>query len=209
MSDTTTTAAVTDELLPHPDRVAERARAILTAVQEHALYKRLTGGGMRYADCWATFTGYPLVARWSLEDDAGPLLTEALRVLALKAAVFELTDGNEQAAELLIAAPVDEMVHAVIAQHTIMTRMQNDLDLLFPHATELERFEYEPGGYTDACYQAAGWGEPNRRYWIGGTEAGRRLGILNQHYAAGGIGRDGRSHDLTFDGAEPELAPAG
>lgn len=196
MSDTMTSAA--DQLLPHADRVGERARQIHTAVQEHALYQRLTGGGMRYADCWATFTGYPLVAHWSLDDDAGPLLTEALRVLCLKAAVYELTDGDEQAAELLCAAPVDEMVHAVIAQHTIMTRIQNDLNVLFPHATELERFDYEPSGYTDACYQAAGWGQPNRRYWIGGAEASRRLDILNRHYQQAGIGRDGRSHPLSF-----------
>ena len=208
MTDTPTTGT---ELLPEPARVGERARAILVTVEDHPLYKRLTGGGMRYADCWATFTGYPQVSEWSLEDDAGPLLTEALRVLALKAAVYELTDGDEQAAELLCAAPVDEMVHAVIAQHTIMTRMQNDLVVLFPHATELERFDYEPGGYTDTCYQEAGWGEPPRRYWIGGTEATRRLAILNQHYQQAGLGRDGRSHNLTFTPAdgEPELTPVG
>ena len=61
-----------------------------------------------------------------LASDAGPLLIEALRVLALKAAVFELTDGDEQAAELLVPGPVDEMVHAVLAQFTVMTRIQTD-----------------------------------------------------------------------------------
>jgi hypothetical protein len=107
---------------------------------------------MRYSTCWATFTGYPVVSRWSLERDAGPLLAEALRVLALKAAVFELT-GDEEAAELLLPAPVDEMVHAVLAQFAVMSRMQSDLGVTFVHATELERFTYTRGCITDDYYR--------------------------------------------------------
>jgi hypothetical protein len=70
-------------------------------------------------------------------------------VLALKAAVFELTEGDEAAAELLVSAPVDEMVHAVLAQFTVMSGMQDDLKLTFPHATELERFDYTRSCLTD------------------------------------------------------------
>jgi hypothetical protein len=159
----------------------------------------LRSSSMRYSTCWATFTGYPLVCRWDLDRDAGPLLTEALRVLALKAAVFELTGGDERAAELLVPAPVDEMVHAVLAQFTVMTRMQADLGVVFPHATELERFDYTRGCVTDEFYAAAGWGEQPSRYWLDAAEVERRLEILNARYGEAGFGRDGRSHGLDFD----------
>jgi hypothetical protein len=77
----------------------------------------------RYADCWATFTGYPIIARFDLEADAPSPFAEAMRVLCLKSAVFELSDGDEDAAELVVSAPVDEMVHAVLAQYTLCQTM--------------------------------------------------------------------------------------
>ena len=48
-----------------------------------------------------------------LTFDTPQLFEEAIRVLTLKTAVFELSGGNEHAAELEIGAPVDKMVHAV------------------------------------------------------------------------------------------------
>jgi len=196
MSTTTTTL--------DPSEVGRRAAEILNGIQAHPGYERLTSSSMKYSTCWATFTGYPVVAEWSLDRDAGPLLTEALRVLALKAAVFELSGGDEEAAELLVPSPVDEMIHAVLAQFTVMTRMQIDLGVTFPHATELERFDYDRGCDTDVYYAAAGWGEQPLRYWLGSDEVSRRLAILNGRYGAAGFGRDGRSHDLDF--AEPASA---
>lgn len=185
--------------MPEPARVGARAARILEAMRAHPGYDRLHSSSMRYSTCWATFTGYPAISRWSLERDAGPLLAEALRVLALKAAVFELTCGDEEAAELLVPAPVDEMVHAVLAQFTVMTRMQTDLGVVFPHATELERFTYTRGCRTDGYYAAAGWGEQPLRYWLDSAEVNRRLVILNGRYGQAGIGKDGRSHDLDFE----------
>lgn len=88
------------------------------------LYPRLERSARRYPDCWATFTGYPIVSHWDLDADSEPLFHDALRVLCLKAAVYELSGGDEQAAELLVSAPVDEMVHAILAQFTLMTRLQ-------------------------------------------------------------------------------------
>lgn len=183
-----------------PDAVAvgERAAEILTSMKEHPGYERLTSSSMKYSTCWATFTGYPLVCQWNLDRDAAPLLDEALKVLALKAAVFELTGGDEAAAELLVPAPVDEMIHAVLAQFTVMTRMQSDLNLVFPHATELERFDYDRGCLTDDYYAAAGWGEQPLRYWLDAAEVNRRLAVLNAHYRDAGIGPNGRSHNHTF-----------
>ncbi|MFI7523975.1 hypothetical protein [Micromonospora globbae] len=192
--------------MPEAAAVGRRAAEILDDMRQHPSFDRLHSSSMKYSDCWATFTGYPAISRWSLEQDAGPLLIEALRVLALKAAVFELSGGDEEAAELLVPAPVDEMVHAVLAQFTLMSRMQADLGVVFPHATELEEFTYTRGCLTDSYYAAAGWGEQPLRYWLDSAEVTRRLNQLNAHYRAAGFGRDGRSHDFDFD--QPAPAPA-
>src|SRR5436190_1763567 len=190
--------------LPEPTAVGARAAEILTAVRASDLYQRLGDSAKRYADCWATYTGYPTVSRWDLDTDAEPLFDDGLRVLCLKAAVYELTNGDEQAAELLVSPPVDEMVHAILAQHTVLTTLQNRLGVVFAHMTELERFAYERGGYTDQCWTAAEFGVLNRRYWIDSAETARRLGILNDRYATAGIGADGRRHTINFD-IGPEL----
>jgi hypothetical protein len=181
-----------------PARVGARAAQILAAMREHPAWERLNSSSMKYSSCWATFTGYPAIARWSLERDAGPLLVEALRVLALKAAVYELTGGDEGAAELLVPAPIDEMIHAVLAQFTLMSKLQAELGVTFPHATELEEFTYARGCDTDRFYAAAGWGEQPLRYWLDSAEIGRRLAVLNDHYGQAGIGADGRSHEFDF-----------
>lgn len=196
---------MTTTTMPDAAAVGGRAAEILTAMKAHSGYERLCSSSMKYSTCWATFTGYPLVCLWNLDRDAMPLLDEALKVLALKAAVFELTSGDEAAAELLVPAPVDEMIHAVLAQFTVMTRMQRDLELLFPHATELERFDYTCGCITDDYYAAAGWGPQPLRYWLDATEVNRRLAVLNSHYRDAGFGPNGRSHNHTFS----ELATAG
>ncbi|MER7471711.1 hypothetical protein [Micromonospora sp. NPDC000018] len=196
--------------VPEVGQVGRRAAEILDQMHSHPAYNRLHSSSMKYSSCWATFTGYPAISRWSLERDAGPLLVEALRVLALKAAVFELSGGDEEAAELLVPAPVDEMVHAVLAQFTLMSRMQTDLGVVFPHATELEEFTYTRGCRTDAYYAAAGWGEQPLRYWLDSAEVTRRLDQLNAHYQAAGLGRDGRSHDFNFDqAASSQAVPVG
>lgn len=154
---------------------------------------------MRYSTWWATVTGYPLISQGNLDADAEALLSEALRVLALKAAVFELTEGDEAAAELLVSAPVEEMVHAVLAQFTVMSGMQDDLELSFPHARQLERFDDTRGCLTDDSSAAAEGGEQPSRYWLDTAEVQRRLAILNAHDQDAGIGPDGRSHEFDFD----------
>lgn len=184
--------------------VGRRAAEILAQMQAHPAYARLTDSSMKYSPCWATFTGYPTISKWDLETDNGPLLTEALRVLALKAAVFDLTGGDELAAELLVPDPVDEMIHAVLAQFTVMTRMQADLGVQFPHATELESYTYTRGCVTDDYYRAAGWGDQPLRYWLDSREVTLRLAILNERYGKVGIGTDGRSHDIDFDALPDE-----
>ncbi|MFF4879469.1 hypothetical protein [Micromonospora sp. NPDC000668] len=190
--------------MPEATAVGRRAAEVLDRMRQHPAFDRLHSSSMKYSSCWATFTGYPAISRWSLDRDATPLLTEALRVLALKAAVFDLSDGDEEAAELLVPAPVDEMIHAVLAQFTLMSRMQTDLAVVFPHATELEEFTYTRGCLTDSYYAAAGWGDQPLRYWLDSAEVTRRLDELNAHYRSAGIGRDGRSHDFDFDQPQPQ-----
>jgi hypothetical protein len=185
--------------LPTPAEVGRRAIEILALIEASDEYPRLAKSAKFYADCWATFTGYPIVVKWNLETDTEPLFIEALRVLALKTAVFELTDGDEQAAELMVSAPVDEMVHAVLAQYTLCQIMTDKVGIRFVHMTDQERFGWKRDDYTHRCYLAAGWGEPDPRYWIDGEETRRRLLILNSRYQAAGIGRDGRRHDIDFD----------
>jgi hypothetical protein len=135
---------------------------------------------------------------WDCKDDSEPLFLEGMRVLALKTAVFELTDGDEHAAELEVSAPIDEMVHAILAQFTLVQRMTAVLGIQFVHMTDQEHFSYEVDGYTDDCYRAAGWGEPNRRYWIGRPEMLRRLDILGPMYQSIGFQEEGRSHTHDF-----------
>ncbi|MEU7761657.1 hypothetical protein [Micromonospora aurantiaca (nom. illeg.)] len=200
---------MTPQSMPEPAEVGRRAAEILDLITQHPSSERLRSSSMKYSSCWATFTGYPAISQWSLDRDAGPLLTEAMRVLALKAAVFELSGGDEEVAELLVPAPVDEMIHAVLAQFTLMSRMQRDLGVTFPHATELEEFTYVRGCLTDAYYAAAGWGSQPLRYWLDSAEVTRRLDQLNAHYQAAGLGRDGRSHDFDFEKPGPATAPVG
>jgi hypothetical protein len=195
--------------VPGATDVGARADEILHLIQASDEYVRLADSAQRYADCWATFTGYPIIARWDLERDTAPLFEEALRVLALKSAVFELSGGDEETAELVVSAPVDEMVHAILAQYTLCQAMTERLGIRFVHMTDQERFGWQREDYTHACYRAAGWGEPNPRYWIDAAETGRRLLVLNSRYAQAGIGRDGRRHDIDFEAEAARLPLAG
>jgi len=198
----------TTTTLPDPYMVGYRAGEILDLIRACEEYARLEESTRMYPDCWATFTGYPIIARFDLERDAAPLVVEALRVLALKAAVFELTGGDEETAELVISAPVDEMVHAVLAQYTLCQAMTARLGIRFVHMTDRERFGWYRDDYTHRCYVAAGWGEPDPRYWIDGNETARRLAVLNRRYALIGIRDSGRGHDIGFE-PEPVLLTAG
>jgi hypothetical protein len=188
-----------NQSLPTPAVVGARAADILAAIKGCDEYDRLEGSTRKYPACWATFTGYPLISQWDLQADAAPLVEEGLRVLCLKTAVFELTDGDEYAAELEISAPVDEMVHAILAQYTLCQTMTATLGIRFVHMTDQERFGYRAGGYTDRCYTAAGWGEPDRRYWLDRDEMAVRLGILGKRYASVGINPQGTRHDIDFE----------
>jgi hypothetical protein len=197
------------EVINRPDavRIGERAAELLAEIKRDIEFDRLVASSQLYADCWATFTGYPIIAEWNHDTDKAPLFQEGLKVLALKAAVWEATDGDEAAAELDVAAPVDEMVHAILAQTNLLHRLAERLGISVVHMTDQEEFVWESGDYTQDCYEAAGWGTPPERYWIGASETRRRHQILDAAYARIGIGPQGRSHGFTFE-ARDELASA-
>ena len=191
--------------LPDVYTVGYRAGEILDLVRGSAEYARLEESTRMHPDCWSSFIGYPVIARLDLDRDAGPLFVEALRVLALTAAVFELTGGDENAADLVVSIPVDEMVHAVLAQYTLCQNMTARLGIRFVHMTD--RFGWDRGDYTHQCYVAAGWGEPDPRYWIDTLETARRTLILQSRYERIGIRDCGRRHDIDFEHA-PKLLTA-
>ena len=144
--------------LPSVYATANRGAAILAEIERHPQFERLRKATLMYPDCWATFTGYPIIAEWDLDQDGPRLFLEALRAMSLQAAVYEMT-RDERAAQLDVAAPVDEMIHAVIAQHTLLRQIEDDTSIRFVHMTDRERFAYDLNGYTDAAYRHA-WGEP-------------------------------------------------
>ena len=196
---------MTTTTLPAADAVGRRAAQILTLIQQDAEFAALRRSSLEYADCWSTYTGYPIVAKWNLDADAPPLFDEGLKVLALKAAVYELT-GDDIAAELLVSLPVDEMVHAIIAQAGLTKRIFDRLGITCIHQTDHEEFGWGWDDYTHQCYTEAGWGVPPERFWIDAEETLRRRKLLNARYETIGIGRDGRMHGIDF--AELNLAAA-
>jgi hypothetical protein len=183
---------------PAPEAVGRRAVEILAGIRADEEFGRLQESTKLYPDCWASYTGYPIIAKWNEPVDKHPLFEEGLRLLALKSAVYELSGGNEAAAELLASAPVDEMVHAILAQHTVAVRIQGRTGVPLVHMTDTEKWGYDAGGYTHQCYLAAFGAEPPQRYWIGKDETARRLGILRAAYESVGIHQDGKAHDFDF-----------
>lgn len=174
--------------LPTPADVAERAREIHAAWQADAELKTVLDGCAKYTSDWDDFYGGPLISTYSVTRDAGHLLVDALRVMALKAAVYELT-GDELLAELPVPVPVDVTCHALCAQFTALSRVQQRTGHLFVHSTVNEHVNDTPwdtGDYTHQAYEAA-FGPVDERYWIPAAEAERRRQVLDGKYASIGI----------------------
>lgn len=191
---------------PEPAAVGARAGEILAEIEADEAFARLSKSSQRYSSCWVTYAGMPIVPDFDLVTDTPPLFDEALKVLVLKTAVYELSGGDEQLAELVVSAPVDEMVHAVLAQYTLCVQIQSRLGITFVHMTDREQFGWNPGDYTDNCYQAAGWGTPPERYWIDDAETRRRLAILAARYETIGVHDAGRRVSVDFGEPVPSVS---
>lgn len=183
--------------LPHAERTAERAREMLTAIEADPEFVAFRAASLRYDEDWTCFTGGPVISEYDQADDAAPLFIEGLRALCLKAAVFEAT-GDERAAEIPVAVPVDEMTHAMIAQPQILARITARVGAQIIHQTDQEHTDWTRDDYTHQAYRAA-WGEPPARYWLTHAEVARRLGILRGKYEAADFRRMGLAHSITFE----------
>lgn len=185
--------------LPAASTVADAAKVILDGIKGDKEFEAFKAASLEYSEDWQCFTGFPVVARWSLEADAPALFEEGLRALALKAAVYALT-ADDQTAEIPIAVPVDEMTHAMLAQAQLLGRIADARGIGIIHQTDQEHTDYRAGGYTHDCYRLA-WGEPPARYWLDHEEVVRRRGVLAGLYESIGMGRSGREHQLDFAAA--------
>lgn len=191
---------------PDPRTVGPRAAQILAAIHGDAEYGLLIETCRLYNSDWTCMSGTITIDRFDLASDAEPLIEEALRALAIKSAVWELTRFDEALAEVGIPLPVDEVCHAVTAQHALINRMTSRTDVTFIHATDLENDAdpYETGGYTTACYTRAYGQEPPARYWLDTAESARRCAILKTRYDSIGLHDMGRQHGIVFaDQPEP------
>ncbi|WP_019055035.1 hypothetical protein [Streptomyces prunicolor] len=185
---------------PAPKQVAERARQIMSAIESDPEFPAFSAAALAYDEAWTCFTGFPVISEWNLDTDKRPLLTEGLRALSLKAAVYELGGQDEDMTEIPVAVPVDEMMHAMIAQPQLLARIADRIGISVIHQTDKEHHDYSVGDYTDTAYTLA-WGVPDPRYWIGHEEARRRLLILDDKYAAAGFHRSGKEHTINFAAA--------
>lgn len=159
-------------------------------------------GCERYSSDWDDFYGGPLISTYSVARDAGHLLVDALRVMALKTAVYELT-GDELLAELPVPVAVDVTCHALCAQFTALSRIQQRTGHLFVHSTVNEHVNGTPwdtGDYTHRAYELA-FGPVNERYWIAAEEAERRRQVLDGRYASIGITDRGMTSAIDYAAA--------
>ncbi|WP_370417310.1 hypothetical protein AB8O64_01135 [Streptomyces sp. QH1-20] len=181
-------------VLPDVREVAEGAQQVLKGIEADGEYERLRVAAL--ASTEVSFAGFPLISRWDAARDCGPLFTEALRAVALRASVLVLTIDDE-ASHLAVPAPVDAMVHVVLAQGALVWRLAESNLLSLVHRSNRENHAYRTGCCTHACYREA-WGDPPARYWLDQQEADRRLADMNERYESIGLRPGGRGHSFDF-----------
>ncbi|GAA5068622.1 hypothetical protein [Streptomyces similanensis] len=182
--------------LPVAEMVAERAQEIHSAIQADKEYPAFKAASLKYDSDWQCFTGSVIVAEYDQEKDKHGLFAEGLKALCLKSAVYEMT-GDESAAEIPIAVPVDEMTHAMIAQPQLLARIMARVGVVIIHQTDQEHTDWRPDDYTHKAYRAA-WGEPDRRLWLDADTVAARLKWLDEKYAAMGFRKQGQAHSFRF-----------
>lgn len=185
---------------PAPEETARRAKVILDSWMADPETRVVLDGCKKYSSEWDDFYGGPLVSAYSSKGDAPNLIDGAIRVMAVKTAVYELT-GSELTAELPVPVPLDVTIHALTAQFTALSRIQQRTGHLFIHSTVNEQVidtPYRSGDFTQQAYEAA-FGPVDERYWIDGAEAERRREILDKRYASIGITERGMTSAISFE----------
>jgi len=146
-----------------------------------------------------TLAGAMLVASLDPRADTEPLLREAARILALRAAVHRLTGSDTTAATLIASPPVDDAVRAVLAEHTLCRNLTEATGIrLVAQTTAWTPLGWQADNYTHHCYRSA-WGEPDRRFWLDAAEVRRRLTALARLYADIGIHAHTGGHRIRFE----------
>lgn len=180
---------------PAPEMVAQRAQEIHSAITGDPEFERLWNTCAKYSSDWDDFYGYPIIPEYDAVGDAPELFKETIRAMAIKSAVFDLTGGDERAAELPVSVPVDTMSHALMAQFTLLCRVQERQGIQFVHMTDMEEGAgggtWDHGDYTHQVYKAA-FGDVNPRFWIGAAETERRRKVLDNVYAVIGVTERGK-----------------
>lgn len=188
---------------PLPEKTAELARQIHAAWLADPEMPVVLDGCTKYNDDWTCAYGQTLIAGYTAAGDAASMVVEAVKALAVKSAVFELTGGDEMAAELPVSVPVDATIHALTAQFTILSRVQARTGHPFVHSTVNEHIMDTPwrvGDYTHQVYRAA-FGPLPERYWIDADEAERRRQVLDGMFAGIGLTERGMASAVDFAAA--------
>lgn len=189
----------TTTALPKPAAVADRAQSILDSWLADPEMEAVLDGCKRYSSDWSDDYGDFIIDRYSVDQDAAPRIEAAIRVMSVKTAVYELT-GDEVAAELPVPVPLDVTCHALTAQFTALSRVQQRTGHLFVHSTINEHLVATPwrtGDYTHQAYEGA-FGPVDPRYWIDADEAEQRRQVLDGMYASIGVTDRGMTSAIAF-----------
>ena len=185
---------------PTVEHVAANAHQILSRWEGDPDFAELCSAALQFSADRTRVAGFTLISQWSRERDAGPLVTEALRALAIKSAGY-LATADLAAAEVPIPAPVEEMVHALLAQVQLLGGITDRTGAPAIQQTDLARSDYHHGCTTHSYYTAA-WGEePPPRYWIDHHEVDARRAHLRELFERIGVHGLGRHHAINFAAA--------
>lgn len=180
---------------PTPDRLADEASQCLTEWKADASWQDLRERALAHLTRWPALLGAPVIACLDLARDGGPLLEQAARAMAIKAAGHILA-GTDLPAMLPVAVPVEEAVNAFTAQVDLLRGITDRTGVRLVQHTPAEVLPYRAGCLTHDAYTAA-WGEPPARYWLDHDTVTARQQHLLGLYTSAGL-RPG-SHAITFE----------
>lgn len=180
---------------PTADRLADEAAQCLAEWKADASWQGLRDLALAHLTRWPTLLGTPVIACLDLASDGGPLLDEAARALAIKAAGFILA-GNDLPAMLPVAIPVEEAVNAFTAQVDLLRGVTDRAGVRLVQHTPTSALPYRPGCLTYDAYRCA-WGEPPTRYWLDHDTVTARQDHLLGLYTSAGLMPG--SHSIAFE----------
>lgn len=182
---------------PMADRLADDARRCLTEWRADRCWEPLQAAALAHLRRWPSMTGLPVIDRLDLDSDTEPLLEEAGRALAIKAAAY-INAGDALPAMLPVAAPVEEALHALIAQVAMLRAITDRAGVRIVQHTPAAPLAYHSGCLTHDSYTAA-WGEPPARYWLDHDTVTTRQYYLARLYTRVGLAADGHALDFPPD----------